>query len=166
MKKDTLNEKIEKEFERYKKFWNSNEWWAGVLLLASIYNCICSVLVPAKLKNIWVPKVMEPYLSDEIIESLKNSYNKKYQRIEKIISIGDRFNDDEFLLVFTFHAELYLMKKYLEARGVECPHLNLSQIEETTKSLGKMKINQKNYNSALSQIRKNWGLPVTTAWTT
>jgi hypothetical protein len=162
---DDLNNKIKKEFERFQDFWQSNEWWGAILILSSIYNCISSVLTPMKLKNIWLPKIMKPFLSDEIIESLNNTYAKKYQRIERIISIGDRFNDDEFLLIFTCHAELCLIKEYLEAREVNCIHLNLFQIEEKAKSFGKIKVNQKDYNKALSQIQKNWGLPVATVWT-
>ena len=165
MKEDALNKKIELFFEEYKKFWSLNAWWGGVSELSSIYNCICSVLVSKELKNLWFPKIMEPHLSREIIESLKSSFNRRYKNIEWITSIGDKFNDDEFLLFLTTHTELCLIKEYLEAREIQCPNLNLSQTEEKIKFFGKMKVNQKDYDIALSLIRKNWGLPLTTAWT-
>ena len=57
----------------------------------------------------------DEYIGNQYIFSIKDSFNVKYETINRIISIGSNFNDDEFVLVITYLIELDLVKVFLYA---------------------------------------------------
>lgn len=156
---------IQNEFDIFQDFWSSKEWWAAVVILSYIYNCIQSMTDLPEVKKNWLQKIMEPEINKLIVDTINHEYIRTALKIRKILSAGNRYNDDEFLLLMSEHEELSLIKDYLAERNIKCPDIDLDNIEDEIKSIGKMKINHSEYNLALSQYRKNQPLPIVTCWT-
>lgn len=164
MKEKKLVNSLEKEFRQFEIFWKDRVYWGGTVNLSFIHNCLITCNISSKTKNEWIEKISEVDFTQTAIDSIQNEFVNYYKRLKRIMSIGSKFNDDEFLLLILYHTELYLVKKYLKTKGIELPPLDLDELEEQIKELGNLKQNKKDFLSAISQMRRNSPIPVDIVW--
>jgi hypothetical protein len=164
MNEKKLVNNFESRFSKFEEFWKKGVYWSGVSILSSIYNCITKNNISNKTRNEWMEKISKPEISQKALDSIKNDYVKNYNRLMKIMSVGSKFNDDEFLLLIVYHTQLYLVREYLKTKKIELPNLDLGELEEQIKELGNLKQNKKDFLSAISQMRRNSPIPVDIVW--
>jgi hypothetical protein len=164
MKEKKLIYNLEEEFRQFEVFWKKKVYWGGTVILADIHNCLITRNITFKTKNEWIEKISKFDFTQAAIESIQNEFVNKYKRLKRIMSIGSKFNDDEFLLLTVSHTELYLVREYLKTKKIELPNLDLDELEEQIKELGNLKQNKKDFLSAINQMRRNSPIPVDIVW--
>lgn len=164
MKEKEIIKNIKEEFHHFESSWQKEEMWSAIVSLSYIYNCITKENKSSQIGNLWKDKIFKPELTEEAYSYIKNSYIEIYNQMGKILSVGDRFNDDEFLLLISYHTSLCLVLEYLNARSLECPIVDLKGIEKEIIEFGRMKKNKRDFNSAISQMRKNRKIPINIIW--
>ena len=164
MKEKKLVYNLEKEFRQFEEFWKKKVYWGGTVILSEIYNCLITCNISSKTKNEWIEKISKFDFTQTAIESIQNEFVNKYKRLKRIMSIGSKFNDDEFLLLIVYHTQLYLVREYLKTKKIELPNLDLDELEEQIKELGNLKQNKKDFLSAIDQMRRNSPIPVDIVW--
>jgi hypothetical protein len=164
MNEKKLVNKLENRFSRFEEFWKDGVYWSGVAILSSIYNCITNDNISYKTRNEWMDKISKYDISQKALESIKDEFVKNYNRLMRIMSVGSKFNDDEFLLLIVYHTQLYLVRGYLKTKRIELPNLDLDELEEQIKELGNLKQNKKEFISAINQMRRNSPIPVDIVW--
>ena len=160
--KETIK-RLKEKFNQFEAFWEGKEWWGAIKSLSYLYNCIDTQINSIQIRKDWMDKLVKPTFTKEICDNVENGYLKMYRQITKILSVGDRFNDDEFLLLMTYHTTLSLVLEYLNLNGVKCPIVDLKGVEREIIEFGKLKKNRNDFNSSISQMRKN-GIPVNIIW--
>ncbi|MGD2093262.1 MAG: hypothetical protein PVH61_44285 [Candidatus Aminicenantes bacterium] len=164
MNEKKLVENFENRFSKFEEFWEKGVYWSGVAILSSIYNCITKDNVSLKTRNEWMEKISKYEISQKALDSIQNEFVNYYERLKRIMSIGSKFNDDEFLFLIVYHTQLYLVREYLKAKDIELPNLDLDEIEEQIKELGNLKQNKKDFLSAINQMKRNSPIPVDIVW--
>lgn len=164
MKEKKLVDSLEKEFRQFEIFWKDRVYWGGIVNLSFIHNCLITCNISSKTKSEWIEKISAVDFTQTAVDSIQNEFVNYYERLKRIMSIGSKFNDDEFLLLILYHTELYLVKKYLKTKGIELPPIDLDELEEQIKELGNLKQNKKDFLSAINQLRKNSPFPVDIIW--
>ena len=155
---------FQERYDEYLKFRDCGEFFGAISNLSEIHNCIIHGQLDYSLCREWKEKLEGIPLSEEIIRSVKASIDEKYLRIQRIMSIGDIFNDDEFLLILTFRVQIELVVDFLGGKKADINGVDISRLDYEIEEIIESKKNRKAFNSALSQMRKNWGLPITNKW--
>jgi len=167
MKYSKLNNYLINEIQQFEYFWEREVYWGGIVVISNLYSFLGKINISEKRKFEWVEKKIkevEVNFSSSIVGKIQNEFIEIYKRLKKIISVGSRFNDDEFLLLIVYHTELCLVEEYMKSMDIDMPNLNLEEIEEQIKELGSIKKNIRDFRSALSQMRKNSPLPIDIVW--
>ena len=92
----------------------------------------------------------------KFLEKKKAEY---FHRIDHIISIGNTWDEDEIMLIFTLRINLELLKLIFGASGIEFKY-DLSDFDQRLQSIGTSKLNRSKYNLAKRILKRNTTLPV------
>lgn len=124
--------------------------------LGEIYN----IVILGNFKN----HINEMYINEILLNSSERinqivvieSFKKRQQQLLHIVSIGDRFNEDEILLLLTMRFELSLVNKILQLNNIKIENYNSDDIDEKIDKIKNNKKNLKSFNIALNLMNKNW----------
>ena len=159
-----LTERLESEFRKYEYFYERENWWMAVYILAEIYNVLNSNALSAEVKEGWMTKIMKPGFNTTIIGNMNATFRRDYESMKKITSANDTFSDDDYLLLISYHTGLSLVKEYLAARKLGAPDFDLSEIERKIVETGRKDINQSNFQKAIKQVQGDSKLPLDIIW--
>jgi hypothetical protein len=104
-------------------------------------------------------------ITEKMILEIKFGSIKVFEKTKKIISIGEFWLDDEWLLMFTYRFELEFIKDFLLDKGLPFPDLDLHGLCEEMKAASLVgKKNKQQFQSAVNAITKNSSLPFLDIW--
>jgi len=86
-----------------------------------------------------------------ILKGIRN----EVERAKWIMNIGNKWNDDEILLIMSIRIDVEMLKEYFEFSNIDFPNFDLKSIDEDLESLKDSKLNKKDYYRALSLMDKN-----------
>lgn len=155
---------VEKYIRQIDEFWSSKCYFDALFLIASMLYNLHDLRVPKTIKNELQNKDKSLEFSDVILKSITTELISKFDRLKRIISIGEKYNDDEFLLLITYHTEIGVVVDFLSSKGIKLPVVDLKTLSKEILTAGKIEGNQKYFQSALSQFRKNSPFPVDALW--
>jgi hypothetical protein len=84
--------------------------------------------------------------------------------IEKIMSIGEEWNDDEILLVLQQRIFIDLFIAFYQERLARKISVDLTDADRQILCGARMQKNRQSYETAIRQMKKNWGLPINSKW--
>ena len=118
-------------------------------------------------RNVSTEKVLafkEP-ITEEMLSEIKTGAIKAFERTKRIISVGEFWLDDEWLLMFTFRKGVEFIKDFLLDKGLPFPDLDLHGLCEEMKAASQIgKKNKQQFQSAVNAITKNSSLPFLDIW--
>ncbi|QOL20188.1 hypothetical protein [Candidatus Bodocaedibacter vickermanii] len=104
-------------------------------------------------------------ISEEMINDIHKSINVDYKKTQRIISIGQFWLDDEWLLMFSLRFDIEFIKDFLLDKGLPFPDLDLHGLCEEMKAASLVgKKNKQQFQSAVNAITKNSSLPFLDIW--
>lgn len=92
------------------------------------------------------------------IESIKEKVTKDYERALRIMSIGNQWNEDEFLLLLTIRINLEIVRTMFDLMGIEFGW-NMRLFDEDLQDISKSKMNDNDYTLAKNLLLRNNKLP-------
>ena len=90
-------EKIIETYNTFQAFFHYGNYPAAVVYLATIFYCFPNLNLQTR--NKLEKQIEEIEISDHLIQAAKQELEKRIARINKIISVGSRWNEDEILLL-------------------------------------------------------------------
>ncbi len=136
----------------------------ALVAIASVASCAKQVAGAVPAARRVLNRTLQEELSEGITVQVSELITGTAVRIQRILSVGSEYNDDEYLLLITLHTELSLVIWYLQERGLECPLLDLDAIELEIRETGRFPANARALAKAISLMRRNWGLDVEMPW--
>ena len=105
------------------------------------------------------------HVSEEMINDIHKSVNIDYEKTKRIISVGDFWLDDEWLLMFSLRFDIEFTKDFLLDKGLPFPDIDLHGLWEEMKAASLVgKKNKQQFQSAVNAITKNSSLPFLDVW--
>ena len=92
-----MESSIEETYRLYQDLVEEGEFYGAVLRLALIFDCLPNL--PDNLRLKWLARIRAQHLTDDAISIVEAGVRKDTERITKILSIGNRWNEDEILLI-------------------------------------------------------------------
>jgi hypothetical protein len=133
-------------------------------LLSNIYHALTYCNKSQSLKTRWLKKISSLDLDKNTEEEAAKEANEKFERIKRIISIGDYWNDDEWVLVLLLRLELEMEKDFFNYKKIDFPRLELAKLCEKMKELSQTKKNKEVFEFSARQMKNNSPLPFADIW--
>jgi hypothetical protein len=149
--------------------WNLYINFYDKAIYATAYEYIGRIYHYYKYFNQQIPQEMQETflqpISKQTYEKIYKNMRNYYEKSKRIISIGEFWLDDEWLLMFTYRFELEFMKDFLLDKGLSFPELDLHGLCEEMKAASLVgKKNKQQFQSAVNAITKNTSLPFLDIW--
>lgn len=153
---------IEVQWELHTRFYKPELYFSSLVHLTDLYHYykyFCKN-IPSEINSAFNKMITEKMLSEIKLGSIK-----VYEKTKRIISIGEFWLDDEWLLMFTYRFELEFIKDFLLDKGLPFPELDLHGLCEEMKAASLVgKKNKQQFQSAANAITKNSSLPFLDIW--
>ena len=155
-----LNEALEQTFQEFQEFEKQEEYGSSFERLAEIYNVLENQELPKKVKFTWMEKVNSALASFGCFEDVEARVKSNVDRVNRIFSVGESFDEDEILLILTLMIEVDLglalfghLKCYPISLDYESLNSKLNEIESSN-------VNKNDFLLAVQMIKKNSLLPI------
>lgn len=113
----------------------------------------------------WLEKITVLEYSKKDLEFLWEDQRKLFQRTKRIISAGDYWNDDEWVLILLFRLDLEMVKDFFHYRDLPFPaDMDLQGLCTEMKELSQTKKNKRVFDSSVATMQKNSPLPFVDIW--
>ncbi|MCI0664319.1 MAG: hypothetical protein L0220_24945 [Acidobacteria bacterium] len=130
--------------------------------LVEIHHCL--PFLDAKSRAKWRKRLKQIHLSEEPLKIVEHGVDSDIKYIERVLSIGTIWNDDEISYVLQRRILVDMVLEYFrEAIGREIL-LDHSNADKLIISIAQSRKNKRSFEIAVRQIKKNWGLPIRSKW--
>ena len=154
---------IEEAFHEYTEFMGLCEYGAAFQRLAEIENILEKHKLGKKAFSFWMDKVHSEIKSFVFWDAVEEYVKERFESICRIVSVGNEFNEDEFLLILTMRIEVDTVFEALERVGRPCL-FDFTKIDSEIYDLKRSPLNIKSYGRAVKSIDRNRLLPSITRW--
>lgn len=123
--------------------------------IASVLSC-----APPDVRQWYESKLSSVSLDSVAKEHLQEGILSQYAKISRIMSVGDKWNEDELLLLITIKVQIDLLLEFLASRGVRFESSEESKISIAISEIASSPSNVKTFKRAALLARRNWGVPI------
>lgn len=149
----------------FDSLWQKSQWYAALHRVASLYNCSNDEHCAELIRVLDTVQSMDAEVTDAAIIQ---GFTRDVERVNRIVSIGDRYDDDEILLVLTIRIQLDLLMALFRDRAHRLVYLlPLDLLTDTDELLMGLLTRPEMRNRVrilCRQIQRNWGCPITSFW--
>jgi hypothetical protein len=160
--KTRFNKALHQNYEEYQELFQNGEIYSAVIRLAEIFVCLPS-LNRVQQKE-WKEILEEVSLSDKSIKAIEIGVQKDLQRITKILSVGNKWNEDEILLLLLKRINIDIVLHYLKERYKLALKISLSDTDALIENALMSKQNELTYKKVINQMGRHTLLPIETKW--
>ena len=154
---------IYKHFQEYERL--KAKGVLAITMLCEINHFILRCDANEQSKEHWLNLVKDEFTKNFDCNEIVSKIQQDYKKIKKIISVGEDFNEDEFLLILTLRIEMDLKKEFCDQMKVGISFPDCDSLDEEIILLPrKTQNNKKEYERAISLMKKNWGFLIQTKW--
>lgn len=150
------------DWEHYLKFNKPGLYFDSSAHLSELYhyNKYFQKNIPSEINSAFKKPIKEVMFLE-----IRAGVIKKYERIKQIISVGEFWLDDEWLLMFSLRFDIEFIKDFLLDKGLPFPEIDLHGLCEEMKAASLVgKKNKQQFQSAVNAITKNSSLPFLDIW--
>jgi predicted oxidoreductase len=158
-----LSQALEERWTDYLRFRQKGEIFSAFARLAEITHCLNYANLPQKLAQKWRATVQNVSITDGDIRSIRTTADQRIQRLQRIVSVGTRFIDEEALLLITIRIELELLSAFLVERGIALA-MDIAAVDDDLRTIATLPDNAQDFRSAQNAAKQNWGIPLHTRW--
>ena len=157
-----INRILEERFTEYKVLLKAKECYGAILRLAEIFNCLSQIEEPFYSK--WTERLQSEQLQDEVIQTALVGLERNAERIRRVLSVGDVWNEDEILLILTKRIQIEMLLQFLKEIYSHSMEVFLDDIDRKVEEISASKQNGRTYKLVVAQLKRNWGLPIDSKW--
>ncbi len=157
-----LEELLSENLREYEELSAVGEHYDAVVNLAEIYACL-PFLKPTE-KTQWSQIIERTTLSGDALPAIKRGLRKDVNRLTKILSVGDTWNHDEFLLIILTRSEIDLVINYIKEVTGNSLVVDTNHLDKLVQGSLAARRNQRAYRVAVSQMQTNRPLPFKNKW--
>src|SRR6266404_3249924 len=157
-----MESSIEETYGLYQHLVEEGEFYGAVLRLALTFDCLPNL--PDNLRLKWLARIRAQHLTDDAISIVEAGVRKDTERITKILSIGNRWNEDEILLIVLTRDGLEKVIALLEAIYSRKLMMSLSEIDQKISDLAGSRAHRGLFETAIEQMKINEELPTENRW--
>lgn len=108
-------------------------------------------------KNKFLDESISPTLlfTEAQLSAIYDQIESDHERLVRILSIGEKWDEDEVLLILTIYIQLKLIVKYFQDFEIDFNPISFSRIDELLEELESV-ANLKSLEISKNLIRKNW----------
>jgi hypothetical protein len=153
--------KIEKQeiismYEAYQALWGDKEYYAGLLRLAYISECLD--LFPNIFKNEWIKKISICSIAMPVKKAIEDRVREETGKVIKILSIRHDLSFEEIALVLSIRNDVESLNRYLKNRcGIEAD-FSLCDVDDELVDF--IKENKTRVYKVITQINRNRFFPL------
>lgn len=162
MKNININSYLNQCLEKYQAFIGKNIYFSAYAELGQIWAVLNSSQVTEKLKSKYYDIIDEQIQNNEQNHKVKVECKKRYEKLIQIITIGERFVEEEILQIMTIRLQLNLVINLFKSQKIEIENFNIENVDTIIKKIAHS--NYKEYNHTIVRLKKNWPL-VVKMWT-
>ena len=163
MKKNlNLKKLLSEDLREYQELSGVGEHYGAAARLAEIFACL-PFLKPTE-KAEWGQIIQRTKLSADALPAIKRGLRMDVNRLVKILSVGDTWNDDEFLLIILTRSEIDLMVNYINEVTGNSLAVDTNHLDKLFEDSLLLKRSQRAYRRAVGQMQTNRPLPFENKW--
>ena len=118
-----------------------------------------------KAKKTWLDIISQERLEEEFYIQAFKDYDEDYKRTKHILSVGNYWIGEEWILVLTHRLTWEIIKDFLYYRGLPFPSdMDLEGLCAEMKELSQTKKNKRVFESSVATMQKNSPLPFVDIW--
>lgn len=149
---------MEIRWKEYRTLRSAGECYSALLRIAEIFGSLGSL--EPKERETQQKRCEEVVLDESELERIEKEFKEKEGKLSRILSVGNKWNEDEWLLVITIRIQNDLLQSYLFHRGYRFSTCEICPRAEILKQASLSPANQRAFDTALRMARRNWGLPI------
>jgi hypothetical protein len=153
---------LEERFQWYRKFVEERAWHSAVIKLAEISHCL--PYLPKDEQRAWTQRIRDEAVSVKGLAEAEAEIWAQVDRIRRILSIGNRWNAEEILLVLQTRIEIELSLEFLNKCLAIESAISLQDIDRDIEALSKSESHRSHFTWAVRKMKQNWGLPIHSKW--
>lgn len=115
-------------------------------------------------KRFWLSRLIQQEFTELSIEIIQSRLKEDIQYISHVLSIGEKWETEEILLILQQRIMIDLFIEFFLNLHGRLIKLEMKDIDYLIKSTSKTKLNRNSFESAISLIKKNWGIPLNSRW--
>ncbi len=153
-----MRKELNRLWSEFERLWRLGERYSALLNVAEIHACL-EKLEP-NLRREFESRCQSVQLTRDVLEAADAGIKRDERRILRVLSVGNLWNDDEFLLLITLKVQTDLLLAFLNARGKNLRSESDAKCLLAIKAAAESIENRNAYRQAVSLVRQNWRLPV------
>lgn len=157
-----LEEGLNDRFSEYLRLIPIAEPYLAIANLVQIHHCLSAMDAHSRTK--WDERLNQLQLTEEVLKAAELGVDRDVKYIERVLSIGTIWNDDEILLVLQQRIFVDLFLDFYRYRFNREIPLDLDRADRLIKSVARTPENKRSYEIAIRLMKKNWGLPIRSKW--
>lgn len=157
-----LEKKLNEKFQDYLHFLHGGSAYSAIQKLGEIFNCLPMLSRSKQME--WIEQLRNERLSEATIDSVKSKIENDIKSIERIVSVGSKFIVEEFVLILTSRIQIELVLDLLQELGFDEIKVESDEIDDKITRISQVKENKEAFKDAISLLKKNWGVPITSKW--
>jgi len=157
-----LEKSLEERFGEYIRLIKIGAHFEAIANLVEIHHCLSVMDVKSKSK--WGEKLKQAQPHEEVLRVAESDVDHEIKYIEKVLSVGTIWNDDEILHVLTQRILVDMFLDYYRDFIGRDISISVSKADELIVSVARTKENRRAYEISIRLMKKNWGLPIRSKW--
>jgi hypothetical protein len=151
-----LRKALDDRWREYVRLRDAGEHYSSLLRVAAMHAVLSGV------KNCQEDRRRcESIKLDEVLlGSVQAGIVSAEQRISKILSVGNKWNEDEILLIITIRVQNDLLMEYLRFLGCKFHSTFPKHSSSHLRKILDLPPNRKAFFQAINLAKRNWGLPI------
>jgi hypothetical protein len=148
------SEKIFNEyFQEYSEMLRAGDSYSAVSILARMLRSLQTL--PTDKMSEWKERILGEAISQESLEAAVAGVRRDVSRLNKILSTGSKYNDDECVLILTLRNQIEAVQLFLQERYSYHMDIVLTDIDEAIRLIAKSEENRHSFAKAINQIIEN-----------
>lgn len=150
----SLEKELNERFSEYIELTKVGMHFNAMMNLVQIHHCLPIMDIETRSK--WSEKLKQARPNEEALKAAELAVDREVKYIERVLSIGTIWNDDEILLVLQqrIYIDMFL-DYYRDFTGRDVP-ISVSKADELIVSVARTKENRRSYEIAIRLMKKNW----------
>lgn len=158
-----LEAQLDERFEWYLSLQQTGVHYSALKRIAEIFNCLPKLA--GEQQKRWIERVSREMLLHDVVKATEDGIENDAQRIRRILSFGTKWNSDELLLVVQLKIEIEMVIALLNHYSQTVVSIaSYKDIDEDIVEIANSKENARAFDMAVSLMRRNWGLPLSSRW--
>jgi hypothetical protein len=158
----SVEARLQEIFHEYESLLRSGEYYGAAVRLALIFSCLPNL--DEELNREWATRLQSERLPEMVIEAVEAGMERDAQKILRILSIGERWNEDEILLVLVTREDLQVVQSYVSQTYCRRAQISLDDIDVKIALLRESGENRRSFKRAADLMLKNSELPIDRPW--